>query len=829
MALAKAYSSITITDATDVGRISLYITSSLPQTVIENPNEATTTYTPDWSKTNLVLTPIMYFNDQQLTLPKTGLTVTWKRQEGSSTPTDLKTGETVKDGVLTVSQNFLGTIQSGILTYIANVQYTDPNTNVTLETQAQMTFSLSKQATEAKYCSVSGESVFLYNSNQTLVGVDTIVLTATCTNVSISQWQYKDASGSFVAIPTTNNPSINGATINIKASENILFNNDVAVIKLVTNDSSVYDLHTITKIRDGAAGNSTVAIVLSNENHTLPCNSNGVVNPDTGYKGAETTVGVFEGGIDVTSKWTISAVPSEGIEGTFVGNKYTVTKMDDKVDVGHVEFSCVSKATTLKKRFSLIKQRAGVDGADAVIYSVQASTLSMNLGKNNVFSPANVTFSGMRQVGAETTQTVYNGRFVISESTDGLVFGTAKYTSATDEPTKVYTPSNTTVRAIKCELYASGGTTTKLDSQTVMITRDGNDGGNGKPGEDSISVILGNEAEVIPCNANGAVKISRDINIPFYAYKGLKRAAVTCVPGSLPSGVTVKTNTAGTTSTDGLLIITIPAGNNLGSASDLSGTFSLTFTVGSVSVVKKFGWTKSIQATNAVLLQIYAPQGDVIVNGGNNVVLETQLSDGSTIINSGVTYKWAKFKSGNYEIIEGQTTSKLTVTPAMVDSLASFRCTATYGGKEYIAYWTVTDKSDPINLQTLCSVGTQLTNETTFGAVYTLAYLNGEEVDPIKSTTFSTEAPKSPQTGDFYYHIDKTKKEVVLKKYNGSAWADAAGSDLPRGTYKYYRRQNGVELDTDKEWKTGKVIFVDRELVNKNLVINCEAEIPLTQ
>ena len=277
-----------------------------------------------------------------------------------------------------------------------------------------------------------------------------------------------------------------------------------------------------------------------------------------------------------------------------------------------------------------------------------------------------------------------------------------------------------------------------------------------------------------------------------------------------------------------MLIINVPAGNNLGSASDLSGTFSLTFTVGGVSVVKKFGWTKSIQATNAVLLQIYAPQGDVIVNGGNNVVLETQLSDGSTIITSGVTYKWAKFKSGNYEIIEGQTTSKLTVTPVMVDSLASFKCTATYGGKEYIAYWTVTDKNDPLDLQVLCSVGTQLTNETTFGAVYTLAYLNGEEIDPIKSTTFSTEAPKSPHTGDFYYHIDKVKKEVVLKKYNGSAWADATGVDLPTGVYKYYRRQNGVELDTDKEWKTGKVIFVDRELVNKNLVINCEAEISLT-
>ena len=290
MALAKAYSSITITDATDVGRLNLYITSSLPQTVIENPNGVETVYTPDWSKNNLVLTPVVYLNDEQLTFPKTGLSVTWKRQEGSNPAEELKAGETVKNGTLTVSQNFLSTIQSGILTYIANVQYTDTNTNITIETQAQMTFSLSKQATEAKYCSISGESVFLYNSSQALVGVDTITLTANCTNVSISQWQYKSATGEFVAMTTTHNPSINGASIVIKASENALFTNDTAVIKLVTNDSSVYDIHTITKIRDGAAGNSTVAVVLSNESHTLPCNSSGYINPDTGYKGAETNV-----------------------------------------------------------------------------------------------------------------------------------------------------------------------------------------------------------------------------------------------------------------------------------------------------------------------------------------------------------------------------------------------------------------------------------------------------------------------------------------------------------------------------------------------------------
>ncbi len=179
-------------------------------------------------------------------------------------------------------------------------------------------------------------------------------------------------------------------------------------------------------------------------------------------------------------------------------------------------------------------------------------------------------------------------------------------------------------------------------------------------------------------------------------------------------------------------------------------------------------------------------------------------------------------------VLDSETKNKLTVTPSMVESLASFKCEATYGGKQYIAYWTVTDKNDPIDLQVLCSIGNQLTNETTYGAVYTIAYLNGKEIDPIKSTTFSVTAPKTSVENDFYYHIDKVAKTVKLKKYNGATWEDASDEDLPKGTYKYYRRQNGVELDVGKEWTTGKVIFVDREMVDKNLVINCSAEIEIS-
>ena len=48
--MPKVYGSITISDIADVGRLSVYLTSNQPQTVIENPNGDVITYTPDWTK-----------------------------------------------------------------------------------------------------------------------------------------------------------------------------------------------------------------------------------------------------------------------------------------------------------------------------------------------------------------------------------------------------------------------------------------------------------------------------------------------------------------------------------------------------------------------------------------------------------------------------------------------------------------------------------------------------------------------------------------------------------------------------------------------------------
>ena len=106
------------------------------------------------------------------------------------------------------------------------------------------------------------------------------------------------------------------------------------------------------------------------------------------------------------------------------------------------------------------------NGADSTAYWLMTSASTLKFA-DSTFSPTTVTFTGKSQTGNGAVGN-YSGRFIISESTDGTNF-TNKYTSSGNEATKTYTPSATTVRAIRCRFYAAGGTTTQLDEETVPV------------------------------------------------------------------------------------------------------------------------------------------------------------------------------------------------------------------------------------------------------------------------------------------------------------------------------------------------------------------------
>ncbi len=108
---------ISIVDLTDGKSLSCYITSSLPKTQILDPNPGGAV-NPNWAGTpKLILTPVVFANQTALALTAAGLTVTWKRKEGAGAEAVLATGEAVSDGVLTVSQNKLTGVTSGLLSY----------------------------------------------------------------------------------------------------------------------------------------------------------------------------------------------------------------------------------------------------------------------------------------------------------------------------------------------------------------------------------------------------------------------------------------------------------------------------------------------------------------------------------------------------------------------------------------------------------------------------------------------------------------------------------------------------------------------------------------
>ena len=825
----KAYGAVSIRDYTDLGQITTYLTSSQPTSVVYNPN--TSTYVPNWGTSSLVVTPVIQYNGSSLALTATGLTITFTRKEGSSAPTALTTGETVTNGVLTVSANKLASVSSGQLTYICTISYTDPEVGVPIETQSTMTYTLITQATELKSASIVGESLFLYDSDKNLVGNNTITLNAELSHVSVQQWQYQKSDGTYVAFPTTNNPSITGTSLKVVATEpNIWLNGRIAIIKLATTDSNVYDLHQISKVEDGARGNATVSAILSNETHYVPCDASGNV---LSWNGSSTKITIYEGGQDVTSGWTIAANTGTGLTGTYDSSTNTFTPSGLTEETSYCDFVCTkTDYATITRRYVITKTRAGSDGTDAEVYLLETDALAINVNESGVYSPNQVTFSGWKRVGNTPEATAYQGRFKIEESTDGTTYpSTAAYTSSSNELSHSWAPSSTSVKMIKCTLYASGGLTNALDTQTVVITRDGTDGDDGNDGLNGISMGLGNYQDILPCTNAGITSQAKDINIPFYGLAGITKIPVTATVGTLPTGITVKSNTVGTATSNGLLILTVANNSNLGDASLITGditiTLSCTYNSQTQSADMKYTWTKNLKAldgASAVAIQVYSPDGNRLKNSSGTTTLSVRLTSGGSIVTP-AKIQWQQYDSGDYEDITGATSADFVVTPAMVTDFAFFKVRAWYPtatGTAYEGYITVDDETDPYMAYTFATVDT-FKNSQGFGAVYTRVYQNGVEVDPIKSTTFSDTAPTGASSGDYYYHLDPTNKTCVLKKYNGTAWVNATSADNDQFTYKYYRQNSqGDSLDTTSPYKDTRCFYVDPSIINGQMQFICE-------
>lgn len=826
MANAKAYGSITIVDISDLGTLSIYPESNQPTSVIYDPNQNNGIYNPDWSANNLILTPVIYYGGSQLDAKNINVTVSWQRKVGSDpTLTDITTtlntkGEQVNASKqLVVNKNVL-TTNSAIITYICKVQYKEPESKTILNAQGQITFSLIAQPTNIKSCQIIGESVFLYGSDQNLKGTEEITLTAKLTNCSIQNWQYKNSSDSWITI--TGQTS---STITIK-HDATYFNNDVATIRLNTDVDSVYDIHTITKIRDGAPGEGVLSVTLTNEDMYIPCDAQG--NPVAeAFTEAKTTVIVYSGNDDVTTDTGTSYnVTANGATGTWNENTHTYTVTSLSATTATINFKVTYDGKTVTKTFYLTKLKAGTDGVTPELIQLELSTVTVKKTQGNDYSPSSFTAKAYKIIG--DTKTAYSGRFKIYYNNNT----SPSITSLNDEDTKTITPSdNSSVTSYKIELYAKGGTTTLRDTQTVTVISDGDKGDTGDGG---LSFVLGNQSDTIPCDSSGKTLAAYTITIPFTAYKGINRVACTASVSSTGSDFEMPTITSATTSANGTITIKVKSGKDIGNGAN-TGTFNITLTAEGVTSTHTYTWTKSKQGSNgaaAILLRTYAPNGNVINNGENDVALTAILTKGTSTVTSGLTYKWSVFEGTTYTEItssdtkgghSGYTTATLTVPKNAVHSYAAYKVEVSYSGKTYTDYITVQDKTDPLQVEIFSTLGDKITNSVGVGCIYARVYQNGEELDPLQNLKVSESAPSSAVSGDVWVQIDSANTRLLYKEYNGSAW-QAFTPKYADCTYNWtFGNYNGIATSFNGARSSdAKFLYVQGSYINKKTQFNLE-------
>lgn len=386
-----ATGSKTIIDLSDGKSLSVYLGSNQPRTQIKDVN--VNSFQPNWTTTagKLVITPVVYANQTAIALTNRALTITWKRKEGSGTETALASGETVSGNVLTVNQNKLSSVSSGLLTYIAYVTYTDPDTTVPINAMADITFALVTTGQNAKSAWISGDQVFKYDAAGAVTPAQ-ITLTANLQNVTMGKWQYRNASGAWADYPTTSdNASITGTSLIVKPAHAI-WNGTTASIRITTSDANIGDTTSIYKVSDGAkgatgatggtgaAGKNASTVFLTNENITFAANRSGQIAAVTktcnvvAYTGTTKvtpTVGTVTGaptGMTVT----VGSASSNEIPISIAIAANANLGGSDQLN-GELSVPITSPvSTTLKIQWS--KVNTGASGASAVVFSLYAPT-----------------------------------------------------------------------------------------------------------------------------------------------------------------------------------------------------------------------------------------------------------------------------------------------------------------------------------------------------------------------------------------------------------------------------------------------------------------------
>lgn len=292
---------------------------------------------------------------------------------------------------------------------------------------------------------------------------------------------------------------INTGAITVKdANENILFQVDMDT-KTVVIDPDVLIIGNMTlsekleNMDENIASAKNMTFQLSNDMQTITSDADGNIPV---FPTVATTAKVMYGSSDITNDCSFTVTKSDSVTGSWDVDTHTYTVTGLSADNGWVDIKATYLINlSITKRFTISKQKKGEDGKDGEpgrTYMVEPSCNVLKRGSDKTISPNFITFKAYYRDGKSATRVPYKGRFVVEETADGNTWNTI-YTSSTDEDTVTHylysiltNGSGQTVASsngstigiprdvtnVRCKLYASGGTTTLMDMQSVAVVID---------------------------------------------------------------------------------------------------------------------------------------------------------------------------------------------------------------------------------------------------------------------------------------------------------------------------------------------------------------------
>jgi hypothetical protein len=270
-------------------------------------------------------------------------------------------------------------------------------------------------------------------------------------------------------------------------TKTVVINPDVLIVGNMTLSEKLKNMD------ENIASAKNMTFQLSNDMQTITSDADGNIPV---FPTVTTTAKVMYGSNDITNDCSYTVTKSDSVTGSWDVNTHTYTVTGLIADNGWVDIKATYLINlSITKRFTISKQKKGEDGKDGEpgrTYMVEPSCNVLKRGADKNVSPNFLKFNAYYRDGDSATRYAYKGRFVIEETTDGNTWKTI-YTSSTDEDTVthyLYTiltnSSSETISSsngstigiprdvtnVRCKLYASGGTTTLMDMQSVAVVID---------------------------------------------------------------------------------------------------------------------------------------------------------------------------------------------------------------------------------------------------------------------------------------------------------------------------------------------------------------------